>query len=115
MTIPGFRADASIWLDYLAAAEAPKLLTNLSAVAPAGRFLWTGSDEGRTVECLEPDGEGFRLKKQVSLDDVFPELPGGKEADIESLDSTIDQLLICGSHCHVRKKPDSDDEIESEI
>ena len=103
-------------LDYRAAADDPEFLGNLSAVASAGRFLWTASDEGRTIECLEPDGDGFRLRKQVSLDAIFSDLPGEKgEADIESLDASEQQLLICGSHCQVRRKPENDDEIESEI
>src|SRR5262245_55807209 len=117
MKIPEFRAGEPVFLDYGAAANDPDFLRNLSAVAPAGNFLWTASDEGRTVECLEPDGDGgFRLKEQVSLDELFLDLPGNDaEADIESLDADADRLLICGSHCQVRKKAKNDDEVESDI
>src|SRR6476659_8270679 len=116
MTTSGFRADASIVLDFGAAADDANFLGNLSAIASVGGLLWTASDEGRTLECLEPDGDGFRLKMQVSLDAIFPGLPGDKdEADIESLDAATDRLLICGSHCQVRKKPENKDEIQSEI
>jgi hypothetical protein len=103
-------------LDFGAAADDANFLGNLSAIASVGGLLWTASDEGRTLECLEPDGDGFRLKMQVSLDAIFPGLPGDKdEADIESLDAATDRLLICGSHCQVRKKPENKDEIQSEI
>ena len=96
-----------IWLDYRNAAADAELLTNLSAVAVAGDFLWTASDEGRTIECLEPGEEGYRLRCQYPLDSLFPDLPGSKsgdEADIESLDVCDGQLWICGAHCKVRKQ-----------
>jgi len=94
-----------ILLDYGAAAGEPKLLTNLSAAAVAGNFLWTGSDEGRTVECLEPHGAGYRLKQQFSLDALFRGLPGRAtrdEVDVESISIGDGMLWIAGSHCHVR-------------
>ena len=65
-----------LWLDYGEAARKPKLLRNLSAAAMAGRFLWTASDEGRSVECLEPTRDGFRLCRQLGLDTLFRHLPG---------------------------------------
>jgi hypothetical protein len=98
----------SLWLDYAQAGEDPKLLGNLSGVAAAGNFLWTVSDEGRTLECLAPSPRGFRLHRQVTLDTVFPALPGRRkhdEADLESLDAYDGQLWSCGSHCHVRREP----------
>jgi hypothetical protein len=70
-----------IVLDYGAAAVAPKLLTNLSAAAVAGEFLWTGSDEGRTLECLESRGTGYRLRRQYRLDALFQDIPGRKTGD----------------------------------
>jgi hypothetical protein len=87
MGAPGLE---QITLDYLCAvAGNPKLLTNLSAVAAYGDYLWTASDEGRTVECLKRDGAGYRLHDQVKLDALckLPNPPD--EADIES-------LSICG-------------------
>ena len=102
--------SAHFALDYRDAAREPKLLHNLSAVAVAGRFLWTASDEGRSVECLEPDGDGYRLRRQYRLDSLFPDLPGKKsddEADVEALAVDGDSLWICGSHCWVRKLTES--------
>jgi hypothetical protein len=110
----GFRGDrglggppkaSSIVLDYGVAAAERKLLTNVSAAAVAGDFLWTASDEGRTVECLEPHRGGYRLHRQFSLDTLFPGLPGRPtkdEVDVESLSVDDGRLWICGSHCHVR-------------
>ena len=97
-TVPG------VWLDYRQAAS-KKLLGNISAAAMAGRYLWTASDEGRTVECLEPHKRGFRLHKQIGLDDVFASLPGDAkdELDIEALSISDGTLWICGSHCRVRR------------
>jgi hypothetical protein len=95
-----------LWLDYGEAAS-DDLLENLSTVAVAGRFLWTASDEGRTLECLAPNAEGYRLHCQVKLDPLFPGLPGvedGAEADIESIDVAYGRLWVCGSHCRVRKR-----------
>jgi hypothetical protein len=84
----------------------------------AGRFLWTASDEGRTLECLEPDGDGYRLRRQYRLDSLFPDLPGKKsddEADVEALAVDRDCLWICGSHCWVRKKTESPSLLSDEI
>jgi hypothetical protein len=110
--------SAHFALDYRDAAREPKLLHNLSAVAVAGRFLWTASDEGRTLECLEPDGDGYRLRRQYRLDSLFPDLPGKKsddEADVEALAVDGDSLWICGSHCWVRKKTESPSLLSDEI
>ena len=92
-----------IKLDYAAAATAP-LLKNISGAAMAGDLLWTVSDEGRTVECLRPDGDGYILDVQLSLDALFPELPEG-EADLEAVSVDGDHIWVCGSHCRVRAKP----------
>jgi hypothetical protein len=98
-----------ITLDYAGANGLDDILNNLSGVAVAGRFLWTASDEGRTVECLEPDGDGYRLRKQHSLDRLFRNFADQTEkknkpdeADIESLAVCDGALWICGSHCDVR-------------
>jgi len=110
--------SAQLALDYRDAARDPALLHNLSAVAVAGRFLWTASDEGRSIECLEPDGDGYRLRRQYRLDSLFPNLPGKKsddEADIEALAVCDDSLWICGSHCWVRKKTESPSLLSDEI
>lgn len=101
--------SAHFALDYRDAARDPALLHNLSAVAVAGRFLWTASDEGRSLECLEPDGDGYRLRRQYRLDSLFPGLPGKKsddEADVEALAVDGDSLWICGSTagCGSRRK-----------
>jgi hypothetical protein len=97
---------ASVWLDYGDAGRAKEFLPNLSAVAAAGVYLWTASDEMRTVECLAPDRTGYRLRQQFSLDELFRGLPGaddGREADIEALDVADGRLWICGSHSLTRR------------
>jgi hypothetical protein len=105
-----------IILDYRGAEGRDDILKNLSGVAVAHPFLWTASDEGRTVECLEPDGDGYRLRKQHFLDKLFPDLPDERddnddkpaEADIESLAVCGGALWICGSHCDVRLQTKKD-------
>ncbi len=102
---PGGTKTSGVWLDYGTAAT-EKLLGNISAVAAAGRYLWTASDEGRTVECLEPRGNGFRLREQVGLDRLFASLPGREghdEVDLELLSISGGRIWLCGSHCRVRK------------
>jgi hypothetical protein len=93
-------------LDYAAAGRKAKFLPNLSAVAAADEFLWTASDEMRTIECLARYRDGYRLHTQVSLDELFPGLPGGEaghEADIEALDVSDGRLWVCGSHSLTRR------------
>ena len=102
-----------IKLDYGAAATAP-LLENISGAAMAGDVLWTVSDEGRTVECLRPDGDGYMLDVQLSLDDLFPGLPDG-EADLEAVSVDGDHIWVCGSHCRVRAKPVAAGEVNPRI
>jgi len=96
----------TVWLDYAAAGRKPKLLANLSAVAKAGDYLWTASDEMRTIECLAPEGGGYCLHAQYALDQLFPGLPGADdqlEADVEALEVANDRLWICGSHSLTRR------------
>ena len=71
----------SIVLDYAEAAETAKLLDNLSTVVCSGKFLWTASDEGRTIECLKIDGDRYRFHRQICLDDVFRNIPGQEDGD----------------------------------
>jgi len=79
---------ATIWFDYADAGRKRKFSPNVSAVAAAGTYPWTSSDEMRTVECLEPDGQGYRIRRQFKLDKLFPGLAGAQgelEADVEAL------------------------------
>ncbi len=99
-------------LDYGSAAS-KDLLENLSAAAADGEFLWTVSDEGRTLECLKRVGDGFSLREQFRLDGIFGEnvIPGAlgaDEIDLESIDIADGRLWLCGSHCRVRKKANVD-------
>lgn len=91
-----------IVLDYRDAAS-DDLLRNLSAATTSGRFLWTASDEGRTIERLEPHGSHWRLHRQLVLDELFPGLPPG-EADLEAIAIDDDRLYVCGSHSRARAK-----------
>jgi Protein of unknown function (DUF3616) len=100
------RAAGAVWLDYAAEGRRPKFLPNLSALAVAGDYLWTASDEMRSIECLGPLGAGYRLKRKFDLDSLFPGLPGkeeGREADIEALDVAEGRLWLCGSHALTRR------------
>ena len=105
MAVPGLER---ITLDYLGAVTGnPKLLTNLSAVAAYGDYLWTASDEGRTIECLKRDGDGYRLHDQIKLDDICNAAPDASRRSVTSNRLSIcgKELWICGSHCRVRTKP----------
>jgi len=98
-----------IWLNYADAGRKRKFLPNISAVAVAGDYLWTASDEMRTVECLEPHGRGYRLHGQFKLDDLFPGLPRAEkelEADVEALDVAHGRVWVCGSHSLTRRSRD---------
>src|SRR5262245_39938307 len=108
MTSRTTQACESVWLDY-AAAGSKAVLNNISGIALAGDYLWSASDEGRTLECLELNGTGFRLHKQYKLDALFADVPGAKaakpaEADIESLAFDDGALWVCGSHSRVRRQ-----------
>ena len=97
----------TVWLDFDGSPRLAKLLGNISAIVSGRGFLWTASDEGRTVECLEPVGTGWLLKRSFSIDGLLRGVPGRKnadEADIESLDFVDGRLWISGSHCSVRRK-----------
>jgi hypothetical protein len=51
---------------------------------------------------------GFRLERQYRLDDLFGDLVSGEEGDeidLEGLSFDGTRLWLCGSHCHVRRKP----------
>ena len=104
-------SDTKIILDYQGA-EGEKLLGNLSGVAAVGDFLWTVSDEGRSLECLKRNGGGYALERQTPLDEIFADLPGkvkADELDLESIDIAEGELWLSGSHCRVRAKPLNDD------
>jgi hypothetical protein len=86
--------------------QSRKFLPNLSCVAAVGDYLWTASDEMRTIECLAVSRGGYRLHAQYRLDDLFLDLPGAEsehEADIEALAVADGRLWICGSHSLTRR------------
>jgi hypothetical protein len=105
---------SSLWLDYGRAGRKKKFLRNLSAAATAGEYLWTASDEMRSIECLAPYEDGYRLYRQFMLNKLFPGLPGAQpchEADIEALDVAQGRLWVSGSHSLTRRvlrKSDTD-------
>jgi hypothetical protein len=104
----------TIWLEYAQAARKRKFLPNVSAVAASGDYLWTASDEMRTVECLKPHGQGYRLHRQFKLDELFNGLPGAEaelEADVEALDVAHGRLWVCGSHSLTRRSRDKTDRV----
>jgi hypothetical protein len=118
--LSGFEKDmrqasrATIWLDYADAGRKQKFLPNLSAVAASGNYLWTASDEMRTVECLQAQGRGYRLHRQYKLDDIFPGLPGADkelEADVEALDVAHGRVWVCGSHSLTRRSRDKNEAV----
>lgn len=111
------RIAARIALDYAGAAQ-PILLRNLSGVAMSGQFIWTVSDEGRTVECLAPWQGGYKLHKQFELDHHIDDIPGldtQDELDLEGIDVADGVLWLCGSHCRVRRKPDGEDQLNARM
>lgn len=94
------------------------ILENLSGLASVGDYLWTVSDEGRTLERLERKGTGFGAAKQFSLDDLVEGIPGlddEAELDLESIDVSNGQLWLCGSHCRVRRKPKQSGELNAKL
>jgi hypothetical protein len=104
-----FQAESAVILDYLQAANTD-ILENISGVSVHADLLWTVSDELRTLECLARGANGYTLLHQTNLDDVLPDLPGdaGDELDLEAIDVVDGTVWICGSHCRVRKKPDTE-------
>jgi Protein of unknown function (DUF3616) len=81
---------------------------DISAVAVAGRTLFTACDETATVERLVRGSDGdYHQQENIALGDHF-ELPDGPrgEMDIEGLAIDGDFLWITGSHSLKRDKPD---------
>lgn len=95
-------------LDFRSARGRTAILNNLSGVAVDDGWLWTVSDEGRTVERLRASADGYRLEEQIQLDALLPDLPPGEEADLEAIDVANGRVWVCGSHCRVRRQPDAD-------
>jgi hypothetical protein len=91
-------------LDFNGRDPEQDLRSELSAVAAEGGLLWTGSDEGRGVECFEHAGDRLLLSRRLKLDRLFPGLPKKGEADLEALDFRDGRLWLTGSHCVVRPK-----------
>ena len=115
----GMQADR-IRLDYGRAAGTD-LLANLSGAAFDNGYLWTVSDEGRTIECLKAQGDGFVLLQQLHIDAIIAGLPGaedgaqGAELDLESIDIAHGALWLCGSHCNVQKTPEGANALNAKI
>lgn len=104
-------------LDYGSAASEP-LLRNLSCAALIGEHLWTVSDEGRSLECLKRNGDGFALEHQYQLDALFGGLLEGgpdDEIDLEAMSFDQGRLWLCGSHCRVRRKPAEKDHLDPRL
>ncbi|MGO7300224.1 DUF3616 domain-containing protein [Rhizobium ruizarguesonis] len=104
----GFVVSGNVLLDYGKAASGT-LLKNLSGGAMWKDVLWTVSDEGRTLECLEFDEGVYRLTEQYAIDNFVADIPGvesADELDLEAVACDDGNLWICGSHCRVRKKPE---------
>ena len=104
MDLSSASGTQSVVLDYKGAGGTPEILRNLSGLAAEGGTLWTVSDEGRTLERLEAVEGGYLLAEQLRLDALFPDLPVGKEADLESVDVAGGRVWVCGSHGRVREK-----------
>lgn len=104
------KLSGQVRLDY--GDQAPSsLLKNLSGAAAIGDFLWTVSDEGRAVERLKRDGDGFRLDRQFALDDLIEDIPRRfektkDELDLEAVAVADGRLWLCGSHSNAREKVD---------
>ena len=96
-----------ITFDYAGARGLDDVVGNMSGIAIDRDFAWTVSDEGRTFECLRITDAGFVLDEQYRLDDFFPGLPAGHEADLESADVYGGRLWLCGSHCRVRRQSET--------
>lgn len=111
----GLHAADRVELDYLE--HSSELLENLSGCAANGPLLWTVSDEGRTIACLERHDSNYSLTGSIKIDHWVSEIPGekGDELDLESLDFASGFLWVCGAHCKVRRKPQTDELLNSEI
>ncbi|NEI31725.1 DUF3616 domain-containing protein [Rhizobium ruizarguesonis] len=93
------------------------LVRNLSGCVATGPLLWTVSDEGRTLERLTREVDGYRLSERFALDQFIQGIPGSSddELDLESIDSDATSLWLCGAHCKVRRKPEANEILNSEI
>jgi hypothetical protein len=96
-------------------------IANVSALAPAGDDLWTGSDEGLAIERLKRDSKGYGRARSWELAELFPAFAAARkkagkrpkrkkkrEADLEGLafDPDTRRLWIVGSHCRGRGSMD---------
>jgi hypothetical protein len=101
--IETLKRTGRLTLDYREAASTA-LFDNLSGIAADGRWLWTVSDDGRTLEQLVRAGAGYALHAQIRLDELLGRLglviPGKADAqlDLEALDFADGRLWLCGSH-----------------
>lgn len=109
------RVAYRVELDYVD--PLPELLENLSGCAANGQNLWTVSDEGRTIACLERYKSGYRLSGTIEIDHWISAIPGSQddELDLESLDYDAGALWICGAHCKVRRKPQAGEPLSPDI
>ncbi|MBY3158028.1 DUF3616 domain-containing protein [Rhizobium laguerreae] len=114
-TTTEFFLAGQVSLDY-GTSEQP-LVRNLSGCVATGPLLWTVSDEGRTLERLSREVDGYRLSERFSLDQFVQAIPGSSddELDLESIDSDESSIWLCGAHCKVRRKPESNEILNSEI
>jgi hypothetical protein len=94
----------TVLLDFGKRDPKKDLRRQLSAVGAEGRFVWTGSDEGRGVECFVRRKRRLVLKRRLKLEKLFPAMPKKGEADLEALDVIGGRLWLTGSHCIVRPK-----------
>lgn len=94
----------AVVLDFDGRDPEQDLRNEMSAVSYDGRYLWTGSDEGRGAEWFQRRGRDFRLKRRVKLGKLFRKMPKKGEADLEGLDARYGRLWLTGSHCRVRPK-----------
>lgn len=79
-----YNLAGQVVLDYGSGEDA--LLRNLSGCTVTDAALWTVADEGRTLERLTRDVDGFRLSARIRLDSLIQNIPGSpdNELDLES-------------------------------
>ncbi|WP_164736872.1 DUF3616 domain-containing protein [Rhizobium phaseoli] len=114
-TISEFFLAGQVSLNYGTSDQS--LLRNLSGCAATGAMLWTVSDEGRTIERLTREVDGYTLSDRFALDQFIEGIPGSSddELDLESLDLDVSSIWLCGAHCKVRRKPEANEILNSEI
>ncbi|KPH05045.1 DUF3616 domain-containing protein [Rhizobium acidisoli] len=114
-TMSEFFLAGQVSLDF-GTSEQP-LVRNLSGCVATGSLLWTVSDEGRTLERLTREVDGYRLSERFALDQLIQGIPGssGDELDLESIDADASSLWLCGAHCKARRKPEANEILNSEI